>query len=190
MASTPSVRDTKREATRQALHRAALELFDRDGFDSTTVDQIADAAGVSRRTFFRYFESKQAVVFARQPARMARFRDLVFRGPGGWASVRAACIDLIPEFELDLSDTQRMHRVIDAVPALQATDRARDREWEDAISEALLRGGHLDEQAARVRAGAIVGALRTVIRTARVDGAGLRSLTVRALDMLESGVAG
>lgn len=191
MTASTSIRDTKRAATREALHRAALSLFERDGFEPTTVDQIAHAAGVSRRTFFRYFESKQAVVFARQPARMAHFAKLAARGPGGWSSVRQACLDLLPSFERDLADTQRMHRVIDAVPALQATDRARDREWEDLIADTLVRGvDNADEHFARVKAGAVVGALRAVIRTAHAEEASLRTLTIRALDMLEDGVDG
>ncbi|TAL19122.1 MAG: TetR family transcriptional regulator, partial [Frankiales bacterium] len=49
--------------SRAELEVAALELFHRDGFDGTTVDRIAEAAGVSRRTFFRYYASKNDVVW-------------------------------------------------------------------------------------------------------------------------------
>lgn len=52
-----------RRRVRGALALAALDLFASQGFDATTVDQIADAAGVGRRTFFRYFRSKDEVVF-------------------------------------------------------------------------------------------------------------------------------
>jgi AcrR family transcriptional regulator len=49
--------------TRQKLVDAALELFARDGYDGTTTDAIAEAAGVSPRTFFRYFATKESVLF-------------------------------------------------------------------------------------------------------------------------------
>ena len=47
--------DAPAEATRARIERAALDLFTRRGFESVTTDEVADAAGISRRTFFRYF---------------------------------------------------------------------------------------------------------------------------------------
>lgn len=52
------LRERKQQVVRDALHHASIELFTKNGFDATTVDEIAEAAGVSRRSFFRYFESK------------------------------------------------------------------------------------------------------------------------------------
>lgn len=53
----------KRLATRAALQRSALELFARDGFDATSSAAIAAAAGVTERTFYRHFPTKEAVLF-------------------------------------------------------------------------------------------------------------------------------
>jgi AcrR family transcriptional regulator len=60
-----SLRDNKKARTREALRAAAFRLFRTKGFDRTTVDEIAHEAGVSRTTFFRYFATKEAVVFDR-----------------------------------------------------------------------------------------------------------------------------
>src|SRR5882724_490036 len=51
-------RDRKKDETRQALREAAHRLFAEKGFSRTTIDDIAEAADVSRRTFFRYYDSK------------------------------------------------------------------------------------------------------------------------------------
>lgn len=56
-------REERIQATRLEVRRAAVELFDELGFDETTIDQIADRARIGRRTFFRYFASKESVLF-------------------------------------------------------------------------------------------------------------------------------
>jgi AcrR family transcriptional regulator len=57
------VREDKKRETRNRLERAALDLFERRGYDATTVDAVAARAGVSARTAFRYFPTKAHLVF-------------------------------------------------------------------------------------------------------------------------------
>ncbi|MER5353243.1 TetR family transcriptional regulator [Kitasatospora sp. NPDC002551] len=59
----PGLRDRKRARTRQAIRTAGLDLFEEQGFEGTTVDQICRRADVAHRTFFRYYECKEALLF-------------------------------------------------------------------------------------------------------------------------------
>ena len=60
----PGLRERKKIKTRAAIRREAFRLIDEQGYPSTTVEQIADAAGVSPRTFSRYFPAKEAVLLS------------------------------------------------------------------------------------------------------------------------------
>jgi AcrR family transcriptional regulator len=71
------LRERKKEQIRSTLHREALLLFASKGFVATSVDDIVAAADVSRSTFFRYFPSKEAVVFAGYEEARERFRGLL-----------------------------------------------------------------------------------------------------------------
>jgi TetR/AcrR family transcriptional regulator, regulator of mycofactocin system len=71
------LREQKKAQAREALERAALELFIKKGFDETTIKEIAEAAGVSPRTFFRYFASKEDVVFSRPEEEFEALRSLL-----------------------------------------------------------------------------------------------------------------
>jgi AcrR family transcriptional regulator len=64
--------EARTSKTRTDIVGAAIELFERAGFAATTIEQVVAAAGVSRRTFFRYFPSKEAVLFAEFTARQKR----------------------------------------------------------------------------------------------------------------------
>lgn len=59
----PGLRERTRRAVRAELTAVALDLFLQRGFEATTVDEIAAAAGISRRSLFRYFASKEAIIF-------------------------------------------------------------------------------------------------------------------------------
>jgi len=69
-----AVESTRRERTREALREAALRRFVADGYDATSIADIAADVGVTTRTFYRYFASKDEVLFADYEARLDWFR--------------------------------------------------------------------------------------------------------------------
>lgn len=75
------LRERKKERTRRLLADVALDLFETRGFDRTTVDDIAAAADVSPRTFFRYFAAKDEAVFDRAADVEDQFRALLASRP-------------------------------------------------------------------------------------------------------------
>ncbi|MBA9001392.1 AcrR family transcriptional regulator [Actinomadura cellulosilytica] len=93
METMPGLRERKKEATRQAIHEAALRLAVEHGLDQVTVEAIADVAGVSRRTFSNYFAGKEDAVLYGDERRMSELMDEFAARPPeepSWAALRAA----------------------------------------------------------------------------------------------------
>ncbi|MEC3919078.1 TetR family transcriptional regulator [Nocardia sp. CDC160] len=120
MTAPTGLREREKARVRRELIDAALMLFDRRGFEQTTVQEIADAAHVSRRTFHRHFPSKTAVVFAHEEDVMAYLLAALDRRPpreAVFVALRAALRDfLLDEAETDLRrrqvDTARRARLV------------------------------------------------------------------------------
>lgn len=159
---------TKKERTRAALVAAATTLFRVQGYEATTVEQIAAGAGVTSRTFFRYFPTKDAVVFANADARYDAFRVALAAGALDEApldGVRRAFRATVGEFAEHRQELVLQHRVIESAPALIAKERELDRRWETALAR------HLGSEAAdpvaarraRLLAGAFMGAARALL---------------------------
>ncbi|MFJ4649721.1 TetR/AcrR family transcriptional regulator [Nocardia sp. NPDC088792] len=98
MTETAGLREREKSRVRRELIDAALRLFDRQGFEHTTVQQIADTAQVSRRTFHRHFPSKTAVVFAHEEDVMSLLLTALDQRPAGepvFTALRAALRDFL-----------------------------------------------------------------------------------------------
>src|ERR1700732_664868 len=88
--ATPGLRQRKRQQTRERLTRVARALFLERGFEATTLDDIAAAADISRRSFFHYFASKEDVVFAWQEDSTAALLAAVAARPSDESMLTAA----------------------------------------------------------------------------------------------------
>lgn len=194
MSTEPSLRAAKQAATHEALYRAAVRLFHANGFDATTVDEVASAAGVSRRTFFRYFESKEAVIFANQPELQKQFLGFVGDDEtvSGYEAVKRAASAMADVFGSEREEAIMVQEIIDAHPALTAADVARDLEWEVYVAEVIAAGSEdpAVQRQARLRAGAVVGLFRAIMREWRREEAtveDLREMVVSNFEALSFG---
>lgn len=99
----PGRREQRKDDTRRALENAALRRFARDGYDATSVEAIAADAGVSARTFFRYFAVKDDVFDMGRDARQAELRAAIHarRDLGDAEVVREAILVVARGFESD-----------------------------------------------------------------------------------------
>jgi AcrR family transcriptional regulator len=110
-----SLRQRKQEVVREALSAAAEELFLSRGFERTTVEQIARAAGLSRRTFFRYYESKEDVLVERSDRVGERFYAELAARPREEAPLLAIRNALVAAVEAGIEDRDFVRWVIRAL---------------------------------------------------------------------------
>jgi TetR/AcrR family transcriptional regulator, regulator of mycofactocin system len=124
--------------SRSAVSRTALEMFAEHGFEETTVDDIADALGVSRRTLFRYFASKNDMVwgdFDWVLGRLRRCLDATAADEPLHEALRRAAVESNRYEDEQLPELRIRMRLITGVPALQAHSALRYAEWRDVIAE-------------------------------------------------------
>ncbi len=120
------------------LELISLRLFSGAGFEETTVEQIAAAAGVSRRTFFRYFDSKADVLWhafdGEVRALRAAFAAVAPDVPL-MAAIRQVVIGANRYRAEDVPELRTRMNLISSVPALQASAAQHYDDWERAVSE-------------------------------------------------------
>ncbi|UQT61745.1 TetR family transcriptional regulator [Streptomyces durmitorensis] len=203
--SRPGLRERKKQRTRDALLRAALELFTTKGYEETTVDEIAEAVDVSQRTFFRYFTNKEETAFAVQEMVEQRFVETLRERPadetpfvalrgaviGAWDAMGRSIEEVVP-VELHM----RTYQMIESTPSLLAAHLRRSIEMEEEIARVIAEREGLDldtDPRPRVVVAAFSGVMRV---TGRLWGAGedssvesIRAITETYLDHLGPALA-
>jgi AcrR family transcriptional regulator len=168
-----SLRERKKLATRRQLRRAALELVGERGLANVTVEDIAEAADVSPRTFFNYFPSKEAALFGGEPDRAAGLRDRVAQLAPGAPAVEVLGTVMAQDAEAmaaelrslggDPADWLRRMKVARTDPHLRAAQAAHMATIERAIGEGLATRLGADQETdlyPSVLAAAAVGVVR------------------------------
>lgn len=190
------LRERKKEKTRDALVRSALRQFAKRGFERVTVEDIAGACDVSPRTFFRYFASKEDVLFADGDARCAHVIDVLGSQPpdvGPLGALQAAVQDVAADYEDRRDVVLLRHRIVAHTPCLRTHVSERHLGWETAVLDELRGGGQvqgLSELTLRLMVAAATTALRVAVDIwIEGDGQGdLQALLTAAFDRLRSGL--
>ncbi|HZP74345.1 MAG TPA: TetR family transcriptional regulator [Gaiellaceae bacterium] len=193
------LRETKKLATRQQIADVAMRLFATRGFDDVTVAEVAAAAGVSQKTVFNYFPTKEDLFYDEVPERTRALTQAVHGRPEGESIIQALR-------RLQVSECRRLcspsfavfARIIEESPALRAKELEVMSQFAQALAETLEAEG-VDERDARIAAGLLVSVHRQFFRGARSQAlAGrhgpaavrrLRSDLERAYALLEHGLA-
>ena len=157
------LRDRKRANTHARIQAEGLRLFLERGFEATTLDEVAEAAEVSRRTLLNYFGSKEEIVLSAKAGFPQQVADAVAARPAD-----EPLLDMVENALLDLarqplSDEMKAVAVlIHATPSLKAGDQAKYAQVEQLLAEALAtrKGLAPDDIACRVVAGTAVSILK------------------------------
>lgn len=185
----PGLRERKKSRTRETVRRAAFRLFEENGYTQTTIDQIAEAAEVSPRTFFRYFPTKESVLVSDE------FIDPVidaFASAPSELSPVAAYLHAVQQvFPMSVDDydykktRQRLiYEVPEAKGALYDEYIRAIRLLSQACAKRLDRSE--DDYQMRVISGAITGVLMAAADYAPMSGEAIE----QALVILEDGLSG
>ena len=175
-----SLRERKKARTREAIIDAALELFEQKGYDATTVEDIAAAAEVSPRTFFRYFDSKLALVMARSDTKHTLLGPLLLARPAEEGLTGAMREVLRCELDTQLEDprVKREFQVMLTTPSLRhlAREHFYEEEAEMVGAIAARLGVSADSLVAHVVTGMVTSALWATINRWLAEGADLDRL--------------
>ena len=167
MTEATAPRGRPRGTSARELELIALDLFHRQGFDETTVDQISAEAGVSSRTFFRYFDSKPSVLwheFDREVEELRTAFAAVADDVPLMEAIREVVVGVNRYRQEDIPELRRRMELIGEVPALTASAAIHYDAWERAVSD--FAASRLGEPATALRPLAIGRATLAAARSA------------------------
>jgi AcrR family transcriptional regulator len=151
-------RARKTRETRQRIADAAVALFLQQGFDETTLDAIAEAADISRRTFFHYYPSKEAIVDALDDGLHEIFRAALTQAPADATPIRAiqtALKEVIGRYSG--SEAMALHDLMYSTEGLRARKQASFARQEKALFEVMRELWPEPERSQGLRMASIVG---------------------------------
>lgn len=171
MTSELGLRERTRRAVQADLFAVAIDLFLEQGFEPTTVEQIAQAAGMSRRSFFRYFATKDEVLAHALSAVGAEIAAHVGSRPAdepAWDCLCQGFLRLVEQMNADPRSLP-LTRMMLTSPALHASHQSKHISWQTAIAGALNArlDPRLTEDDRQVQAQALAGAALACLTAAQ-----------------------
>ena len=169
----PGLRERKKQQTREKIAQVALQLFAKRGYDHATLAEIAEAADVSPRTIFAYFESKEDILFCDEPVMFERLRDTLEQRPAG-ATTIDALREFVSSFDKYDEPTRLRKRIIGANEGLRLSERARSAAMEELVVASIAQDlGDVGPDDVRPRLiAASVTAAFSAVRDRLQDGSG------------------
>ena len=192
----PSLRERKKQRTHDDLQEVALRLFAQRGFHDVTIEEIAAAADVSPRTFYRYYSSKEDLVLGSVPDLIEAIGEALAERPRTepvMASIRAVTIELANEYASDADANRVRTEIIAATPELQQRSAERQPIMESVLVPFVADRLGLDadrDLTPRLIASCTVAVSRvaTDVWSAQGSSGRLADQIDRALAMLEAGL--
>jgi AcrR family transcriptional regulator len=184
-----------RRAAYAEIADIAMNLFLEKGFDATTVDDIAAAAGISRRSFFRYFGTKEDIVLGNVAGEGERIRGVLAARPDdepAWTALRNVAIAIDGE-SADRDRMLKVSQMMHGTPSLRARSAEKHLQWQaDLLPEVRRRLPDPDGDTAGLRAAAIIASAIACLDAAgeewgrRNGEVPLRDLIAAAFDAVRS----
>lgn len=182
------LRERRRQEIRQILSQAAIRLFLEQGFEATTIDEIVAPLGVSRRTFFRHFATKEDLVFVWYEDLTKGLVAECAARPASETAYQAVCgalRSLLSLYDADPLWSKQMMKLASETPALIGKSLEKRVMWERALAGAVvdrLQEGPMRDHYARIIASAAVNAFAIAAEAWFAEGAnGNLRATVDAL---------
>jgi AcrR family transcriptional regulator len=195
VSDTLGLRERKKRERRRRIEDVAIGFFEQQGFDATTIEQIAANADIAPRTFFSYFDSKDDVVLADYADRLDRIVGELDRRPADepiWTALRSSFALVASDYEAEADRIARRFAIMATTPSVHARSLQLQAGWEMTLGShiAARMGAATDDPEPGLLAAAALAVMRASLRFWLAIGreTPLPTLVQRAFDQLGNGL--
>ncbi len=163
------LRERKKLERRHCIEVAAIDLFEADGYDGTTIEDIAAKADIAPRTFFYYFSTKEDVVLADYATRLERITEILGQRPltePPWTALRTAFVIVSGDYSRERDELVRRFVIMANNPSVYARSLQLQAGWEDALADVLAdrASNGTEDVLPRLMASAALACMRSSLR--------------------------